>query len=71
MLTVITKRSVSGVGKERMTIMDIVFCDIDIRCDNAGKAQLLQHTTMKKNKEAIIHFQDNKQTLLLPASQAG
>ena len=56
-----------------MAIMDIViFCGTDIRCDNAGKAQLLQHTAKKKHKEAIKHFQDNKQTkLLFPVSQSG
>ena len=41
------------------------FCDTDTRCDNAGTAQLLQHTAKKKHKETIKHFQDNKKTKLL------
>ena len=64
-----TRRSVSGVRKKKMTTMDVViFCYTDIRCNNAGKAQLLQHTA-KKHKEAIKHSQDKRQTkLLLPVS---
>ena len=29
------------------------FCHTDIKCGNAGKAQLLQHTTKNKHKEQI------------------
>ena len=48
------------------------FCNTDIRCNNADKAQLLQHTAKKKHKEAIQHSQDNKQTkLLFHVIQAG
>ena len=46
------------------------FCGIDIKCDNAGKAQLLQHAYKKKHKEAIKHYQDNMQSkLYFPATQ--
>ena len=34
------------------------FCDVDIRCDNAGKAQLLQHSVKKKQKEAKKYAQE-------------
>ena len=30
-----------------------IFCAIDINCDNAGKSQLLQHSTKKKHQEWI------------------
>ena len=44
----------------------------DIRIDNAGKAQLLQHASKKKHQEAIKHCKDTMQTILcFPASQTG
>ena len=45
-----------------MTIMDIVV--FVVKWSNAGKAQLLQHSTKKKYKEAIKHSRDKKQTKL-------
>ena len=46
------------------------FCHTDIKCGNAGKAQLLQHTTKNKHKEAIKHYKDNKQSkLCFPVNQ--
>ena len=66
------RRSVSGVRKEKMTIMGIVIFYTDIKHNNTSKAQLLQHTAKKKHKEAIKNFQDNNQTKhLFPISQAG
>ena len=48
------------------------FCDTGIRCDNAGKAQLITHTVKKKHKKAVKHSQDKKpMKLLFPVSQAG
>ena len=35
-----------------------IFCAIDIKCDNAGKSQLLQHSTKKKHQEAVKHLVD-------------
>ena len=32
-------------------------CKVDIKCDNAGKAQLLQHAKRKKHTEVIKHMQ--------------
>ena len=49
-----------------MTTVDIVsFAIQDIRIDNAGKAQLLQHTSKMKHQEAVKHCKDTKQTKLL------
>ena len=48
------------------------FCHTDVRIDNAGKAQLLQHATKKKHQDAIKHCKDTKQAkLFFPASQEG
>ena len=47
-------KSVNFVRKES------IFCDVDIRCDNAGKAQLLQHCAKKKQKEATKHAKEKK-----------
>ena len=41
-----------------------IFCAIDIKCDNAGKSQLLQHSTKKKHQEAVKHSVDTKQSKL-------
>ena len=41
-----------------------IFCAIDIKCDNAGKSQLLQHSTKKKYQEAEKHSVDTKQSKL-------
>ena len=38
------------------------FCDAHVRCDNAGKPQLPQHTTKKNYKKAVKQGQENKQT---------
>ena len=35
-----------------------IFCAIDIKCDNAGKSQVLQHSTKKKHQEAVKHSVD-------------
>ena len=40
-------------------------CKVDIKCDNAGKAQLLQHAKRKKHTEVIKHMQSVKQSKLL------
>ena len=40
-------------------------CKVDIKCDNAGKAQLLQHAKRKKHTEVIKHIQSVKQSKLL------
>ena len=47
------------------------FCAIDIKCDNSGKAQLLQHCTKKKHQEVVKHSVDTKQSkLFFPSTQA-
>ena len=51
MLIIMAKRSVGDVEKERMTFIRTYFSFTDVRYDNACKAQLLQHTTEKKQKE--------------------
>ena len=38
---------------------------MDIKCNNAGKAQLLQHAKGKKHTEVIKHMQSVKQSKLL------
>ena len=54
-----------------MIIMAIVTCAIDIKCDNSGKAQLLEHCTKKKHQEAVKHSVDTKQSkLFFPSTQA-
>ena len=40
------------------------FCDCDIKCDNSGKAQLLQHAEKQKHLQSIKHLLDKKQTRL-------
>ena len=40
-------------------------CKVDIKCNNAGKAQLLQHAKGKKHTEVIKHMQSVKQSKLL------
>ena len=37
------------------------FCDVQVKCDNAGKTQLLQHSKQKKHIDAIKHSVDKKQ----------
>ena len=47
------------------------FCAIDIKCDNSGKVQLLQHCTKKKHQEAVKYSVDTKQSkLFFPSTQA-
>lgn len=46
------------------------FCDTDIKCDNSGKAQLLQHAKKEKHKEATKHARSNKQAKLLVTASA-
>ena len=65
-----SKRSVSSVRKEKDDYHGYCnFCYTDIKCGNAGKAQLLQHATKNKHKEVIKHYKDNK--LYFPVNQAG
>ena len=40
------------------------FCNVDIKCDNGGKVQLLKHCTQKKHKEARKHAKDKSQAKL-------
>ena len=40
-------------------------CKVDIKCDNAGKAQLLQLSKRKKHTQVIKHMQSVKQSKLL------
>ena len=48
------------------------FCDTQIQCDNAGKAQVVQHSTKKKHIEAMKHILDQKQSkLLFSLAQSG
>ena len=44
------------------------FCDTQIQCDNAGKAQVVQNSTKKKDIEAMKHILDQKQSKLLFSS---
>lgn len=46
------------------------FCDVDIKCDNAGKQQLMQHARNNKHKEAIKYTLDNKQSKLFFAPKS-
>ena len=64
---------VNGAVKGRMSIMLIAnFCDTQIQCGNAGKAQLVQHSTKKKHIEAIKHILNQKQSkLLFSSAQSG
>ena len=43
------------------------FCNIDIKCDNAGKSQLLQHAHREKQISAIMSVVDRSQTKLFVA----
>ena len=45
------------------------FCDVQVKCDNAGKTQLLQHSKQKKHIDAIKHSVDNKQKKLVAFSK--
>ena len=47
------------------------FCDVDIKCDNAGKAQLLQHSMKRKHIETTKHSRDKRQTKLFPTVSTG
>lgn len=47
------------------------FCDMDIKCDNAGKAQLLQHCTKKKHQEAVKYSVDKRQSKLFVSTKQG
>ena len=47
------------------------FCDTDIKCDNAGKAQLLQHCTKKKHQEAVKYSVDKRQSKLFVSTKQG
>ena len=40
------------------------FCNVDIKCDNGRKVQLLKHCTQKKHKEARKHAKDKSQAKL-------
>lgn len=46
------------------------FCDTDIKCDNSGKAQLLQHAKKEKHKQATKHIRSNNQAKLLVTAGA-
>ena len=49
-----------------------IFCAINIKCNNAGKSLLLQHSTKKKHQEAVKHSVDTKQSkLFFPSTQTG
>ena len=41
------------------------FCDVQVKCDNAGKTQLLQHSKQKMHIDAIKHSVDKKQKKLV------
>ena len=45
------------------------FCDVQVKCDNAGKTQLLQHSKQKKYIDAIKHSVDKKQKKLVAFSK--
>ena len=40
------------------------FCDVDIKCDNSGKTQLLQHAKKDKHKQATRSVNDKTQPKL-------
>ena len=46
-------------------------CKVDFKCDNAGKAQLLQHAKRKKHTEVIKYMQSVKQSKLLFSHSQG
>ena len=41
-----------------------IFCDVKIKCDNAGKSQLVQHSSNRKHNEATKHIIDKTQSKL-------
>ena len=41
------------------------FCDCDVRCDNSGKSQLMQHAKQGKHKDAIKAMTDTTQSKLM------
>ena len=45
------------------------FCDVQVKYDNAGKTQLLQHSKQKKLIDAIKHSVDKKQKKLVAFSK--
>ena len=45
------------------------FCDVQVKCDNAGRTQLLQHSKQKKYIDAIKHSVDKKQNKLVAFSK--
>ena len=46
------------------------FCDTDTKCDNSGKAQLLQHAKKEKHKQATKPVRSNNQAKLLVTAGA-
>lgn len=44
------------------------FCDCDIKCDNSGKQQLLQHAKKDKHRQSIRYVTDDKQSKLFFSS---
>ena len=46
------------------------FCDTDIKCDNSGKEQLLQHAKKEKHKQATKHVRSTNQAKLLVTAGA-
>ena len=47
------------------------FCHTDIKCGNAGKAQLLQHATKNKHKQLNITKITSKQNLTFLLTRQG
>ena len=45
------------------------FCNVQVKCGNAGKAQLLQHSKQKKHIDAIKQCVDNTQRKLVAFSK--
>ena len=45
------------------------FCDSEVRCDNAGKSQLLQHAKKAKHVQGVQPFLDSSQGKLLAQRQ--
>ena len=45
------------------------FCDVQVKCDNAWKIQLLQHSKQKKHIDAIKHSVNKKQKKLVAFSK--
>ena len=46
------------------------FCGTAIKCDNSGKAQLLQHAKKEKHKQATKHVRSNNQAKFLVTASA-